>query len=178
MEREKLTFLGEALSAVRELAKVGLGWHTRPPLAGSALPPRMLESTKFIPRRNRARYHGQRSPRSSFGIFDLFLGRAGRLKPGRFGDSSCRRSWPCDVRTRPLPRRGYCDARRCFRSIPNLQYIAEGTPYRCVTLLDTGSPQTFIRRNVFDRMLLVAYIPHTGWRAERSLLVRVPVWVG
>ena len=28
-------------------------------------------------------------------------------------------------------------------------------PYRCVVLLDTGSPQTFIRRDVLDRMLLV-----------------------
>ena len=27
---------------------------------------------------------------------------------------------------------------------------------RCVALLDTGSPQTFIRRNVLDRMRLVA----------------------
>ena len=30
-------------------------------------------------------------PRSCLGVFDLFLGRAGRLKPGRFGDSFCRR---------------------------------------------------------------------------------------
>ena len=28
-------------------------------------------------------------------------------------------------------------------------------PYRCAALLDTGSPQTFIRRDVLDRMLLV-----------------------
>ena len=28
-------------------------------------------------------------------------------------------------------------------------------PYRCVALLDTRSPQTFIRRDVLDRMLLV-----------------------
>ena len=28
-------------------------------------------------------------------------------------------------------------------------------PYRCVALLDTGSPQTFIRRDVLDRMSLV-----------------------
>ena len=28
-------------------------------------------------------------------------------------------------------------------------------PYRCVALLDTGSPQTFIRRDVLDRLLLV-----------------------
>ena len=157
MEREKLTFLGEALSAVRELAKVGLGWHTRPPLAGSALPPRMLESTKFIPRRNRARYHGQRSPRSSFGIFDLFLGRAGRLKPDSLGDSFWRRLSPCAVRTRPLPRRGYCDARRCLVYSQNRNTYRSGrhAPYRCVAPLDTGSPQTFIRRDVLDRMLLV-----------------------
>ena len=29
------------------------------------------------------------------------------------------------------------------------------TPYRCVALLDTGSPQSFIRRDVLDRVLLV-----------------------
>ena len=28
-------------------------------------------------------------------------------------------------------------------------------PYRCVAILDTGSPQTFIRRDVLNRMLLV-----------------------
>ena len=28
-------------------------------------------------------------------------------------------------------------------------------PYRCTALLDTGSPQTFIRRDVLDRMLSV-----------------------
>ena len=37
------------------------------------------------------------------------------------------------------------------------------TPYRCVALLDTGSPQTFIRRDVLDRMLLMGAVlvqPH------------------
>ena len=29
-------------------------------------------------------------------------------------------------------------------------------PYRCMALVDTGSPQIFIRRDVLDRMLLVA----------------------
>ena len=57
---------------------------------------------------------GQRLPRSSLGVSALFLGRAGRLKPGRFGDSFWRWPWPCAVRTRRLPRRGYCDARRRF----------------------------------------------------------------
>ena len=28
-------------------------------------------------------------------------------------------------------------------------------PYKCTALLDTGSPQTFIRRDVLDRMLSV-----------------------
>ena len=32
-------------------------------------------------------------------------------------------------------------------------------PYRCVALLDTGFPQTFIQRNVLDRMLLVGAAP-------------------
>ena len=31
-------------------------------------------------------------------------------------------------------------------------------PYSCVALLDTGSPQTFIRRDVLDRMLLVCLL--------------------
>ena len=35
-------------------------------------------------------------------------------------------------------------------------------PYRCVALLDTGSPQSFIRRDVLDRMLLVALYTSYG----------------
>ena len=66
-----------------------------------------------------------------------------------------RRPWPCGVRARPLPRRGYFDARRRFVHYQGLEYIAEGTPRRCLALLDTGSPQTFIRRDVLDRMVLV-----------------------
>ena len=51
------TLLGEALSAfAKHFAKVRPGRHTRPPLAGSALPQRrMLESTKFRPRRSHTR---------------------------------------------------------------------------------------------------------------------------
>ena len=53
--REKI-LLGEALSAVHEaICDSETGLHTRPPLAGSVLPRRMLESTKFRPRRSRAR---------------------------------------------------------------------------------------------------------------------------
>ena len=55
-----------------------------------------------------------RLPWSSLGGFDLFLGRTGRPKPGRFVDSFWGWSWPCAVRTRPLPRRGYCDTTRRF----------------------------------------------------------------
>ena len=43
-----------------------------------------------------------------------------------------------------------------FRSPPVLQYIAERMSQRYVVLLDTGFPQTFTRRHVLDRMLLVA----------------------
>ena len=53
---------------------------------------------------------GLRLPRSSLGVSDLFLGRAGRPKPGSFEDSFWRRPWPLIVSTRPLPRRGCCDA--------------------------------------------------------------------
>ena len=38
----------------------------------------------------------------------------------------------------------------------NLQYIAAGTSPKRVVLLDTGSSQTFIRRNALDRMLFEA----------------------
>ena len=37
-------------------------------------------------------------------------------------------------------------------------------PYRCTALLDTGSPQTFIRRDVLDRMLSVGA---ASWACER-----------
>ena len=57
-----------------------------------------------------------------------------------------------------MPRRGYCDAKR--RSLTTKIAIHSGADaiatYRCVALLDTGSPQTFIRRDVLDRRLLVA----------------------
>ena len=49
---------------------------------------------------------------------------------------------------------------------------------RYVALLDTGFPQTFIRRNVLDRTLLVAVYTSYGLEGGRSLLVRVSVWVG
>ena len=39
---------------------------------------------------------------------------------------------------------------------------SEGTSHRCVALLDIGSPQTFIRRNVLDRTLLVAVYTSYG----------------
>ena len=39
----------------KQFANARSGWHTRPPLAGSALPRGMLECTKFRPRRSRAR---------------------------------------------------------------------------------------------------------------------------
>ena len=48
--------LGEAFSAIREeIRDTETGWQTRPPLVGSVLPRGMLESTKFRPRRSRAR---------------------------------------------------------------------------------------------------------------------------
>ena len=95
-------------------AKVRPGRHTRPPLADSAFPPGMLESTRFRQRHSRARYPRPAVAKVLLRIFDLFVGRAGRPKPLRFGDGFWRRSWPCAVRTRPLPRRGSCDARLRF----------------------------------------------------------------
>ena len=107
--------LGEALSAVHEeFATLRPGWQTRPPLVGSVLPWGMLESTKFRPRHSRARWPRPALAKVLFRSSDLFLGRAGRPKPGSFGDSFWRRPWPCVLRTRPLPRRGYCDAKRRF----------------------------------------------------------------
>ena len=43
---------------------------------------------------------------------------------------------------------------------------------RYVALLDTGFPQTFIRRNVLDRMLLVAV--YTSYRLEGGTLPSRP----
>ena len=40
--------------------------------------------------------------------------------------------------------------------------VHSGEAQRCVALLDTGSPQTFIRCNVLDHMLLVAVYTSYG----------------
>ena len=98
---------------------------------------------------------GQRWPRSSFGVFDLFLGRAGRPKSERFGDSFWRRPWLA------LSEHGPClvGGTMALDDISFTTKIAIHSggdtiaPYRCVALLDTGSPQTLIRRDVLGRML-------------------------
>ena len=74
--------LGEALSSVREEIRDSETGSAHP-----ASPNRFLTCTadvgtkKSRPRRCRTVNSGQRSQRSSFGGFDLFFGRAGRLKP-------------------------------------------------------------------------------------------------
>ena len=99
-----LNLLGEALSAVREAIRDSDTGSTHPSSAG-----RFRTSTG-----NAGIHEISSAPQlCSFGIFDLFPGRAGRPKPGSSGDSFWRRPWPCALRTRPLPR-GYCDARRRF----------------------------------------------------------------
>ena len=105
MEREDL--LGEALSAVREEIR-----DTETGLANAVSVGRFRTHGECWNPRNSVRAavvltdRGQRLPRSSLGVSDLFLGRAGQPKPGSFGDSFWRRPWPCAIRTRPLPRRG------------------------------------------------------------------------
>ena len=47
-------------------------------------------------------------------------------------------------------------------------------PYSCVALLDTGSPQTFIRRDVFDRMLSVGAASAACERPCNCLLYTSP----
>ena len=102
------------LQFAKKFATLRPGWQTRPPLVGSVLPRQCWNPRNFVRATVVLADRGQRLPRSSLGVPDLFLGRAGRLKPGRFGDSFWRRPWPCAVKTRPPPRRGYCDARRRF----------------------------------------------------------------
>ena len=119
--REKL--LGEAISAVRE--------EIRDSETGSAHPasPRRFRTctanagtNKSRTRRDQAVNNDQRLQRSSFGVFDLFLGRIGRRKAAKFGDSFWRRPWPCAIRTWPLLRQGYCDVRRHFVHYHNRVY--------------------------------------------------------
>ena len=102
------------LPFAKKFAILRPGMQTRHPLVGSVLPRGIWNTRNFVRATVVLADRGQRLPRSSLGVSDLFLGRAGRPKPGRFGDSFWRRPWPCAVRTRPLPRRGYCDARRLF----------------------------------------------------------------
>ena len=74
--------LGEAFSTVREEIR-----HSETGLAHPTFPRRFLTCTgnagakKSRPRRDRAVNSGQRSQRSPYGGFNLFFGRAGRLKP-------------------------------------------------------------------------------------------------
>ena len=75
--------LGEALSAVREEIRdsetgctPGLRWSI-PYSHGECWNPRNLVRAAVV-----LGDRGQRLPRSSLGVFDLFLGRAGRPKPG------------------------------------------------------------------------------------------------
>ena len=108
--------LGEALSAIREeirdsesgMANPASVGRFRTPTGNSGIHENFVRAAVVLADR------GQRLPRSSLRVSDLFRGCAGRPKPGSFGDSFWRRPWPCAVRTRPLPRRGYCDARRRF----------------------------------------------------------------
>ena len=98
------------LQFAKKFATLRPGWHTRPPFVGSVFPRKCWNTRKFVRAAVVLADRGQRLPRSSLGVSVLFLGRAGRPKPGSFGDSFWRRPWPCAVRTRPLHRRGYCDA--------------------------------------------------------------------
>ena len=104
---------GEALSAVREeirdkVGKPGLRWSV-PYSHGECWNQRNFARAAVV-----LVDRGQRLPTSSLAVSDLFLGRASRPKPGRFGDSFWRQPWACPVRPRPLHRRGYCGARRRF----------------------------------------------------------------
>ena len=52
---EKFFSVRRFLRFAKQFATLRPGWQTRPPLVGSVLPRGMLESTKFRPRRSRAR---------------------------------------------------------------------------------------------------------------------------
>ena len=106
---------------------------------------------------------------------DLFLGRAGRPKPGSF-----------EIASGIGPGLALSEHAPCLvGGTMTLDDVSFTTTFAIhsggdVTqaLLDTGFPQTFIRRNVLDRTLLVAVYTSYGLEGGRSLLVRVSVWVG
>ena len=68
---------------------------------------------------------------------------------------------------------GYRDVRRRFVYSQIVTHSGEETvaPYRSVTFIDTGFPQTFFRRDVLDRMLWVG-----GASAARQLLSSPRSW--
>ena len=53
--RRKICSVRRFLPFATKFATLRPGWQTRPPLVGSVLPRGMLKSTKFRPRRSRAR---------------------------------------------------------------------------------------------------------------------------
>ena len=148
------------LPFAKQFVTVTPGRHTRPPLAGSVLPQETLEYTKFRPRRSCARsefstYFPDAPADQSQEVLEIASGVGPGLALSEHG--------PCLVGG--------------TMTLDDVSFATRFATHsgRDVTqaLLDTGSPQTLIRRNVLDRMLLVAV-----WRAERSLLVRVSVCVG
>ena len=144
------------LPFAKPFAKVRPGRHT-PPLADSALQPGMLGFTRVRRRRSRACY-----PRPALAKV--------LLRSFRPISRKCR---PTKARASGVgPGLALSELSPCLvGSTVTLDDVSLTTktaihcggnaiaPYRYVALLDTGSPQTFIRRDVLDRMLLVGAAP-------------------
>ena len=101
---------------------------------------------------------GQRLPRSSLGGSDLFLGRGGRPKPGRFEIASgvgpglaLSEHGPCLV-----------GGTMTLDDVSFTTRFAVHSGEDVTEVRGAPRPQTFIRRNVFDRMLLVAVYTSYG----------------
>ena len=134
------------LPFAKQFVTVTPGRHTRPPLAGSVLPQEMLEYTKFRPRRSCARsefstYFPDAPADQSQEVLEIASGVGPGLALSERG--------PCLGGTVTLGDVLFTTEIAIYSGGDAIG------PYRCVALLDTGSPQTFIRRYVLGRMLLV-----------------------
>ena len=146
------------LPLAKQFAKVKPGWHTRPPLAGSTLLPGMLESTKIRPHRSRSHWPRPALAKVLPWSFRRFFSDAPadqsqdglEIASGVGPGLTLSEHGPCLVGGTVTLDDISFTTKIAIHS--GEEAIA---PYWCVDLLDTGSPQTFIRHDVLDRMFLV-----------------------
>lgn len=159
----------------KQFATAGPDCQTRPPVVGSAAPPGMLESKKSRRRRSHARGHPSALAKALVRRFRPIL-RAHRQ--AKSGDGSFLRHFkPCAAIKRPLSRRGYHNpGQRLFRYRDCNTCGGDAiTPCTCPALLSSGSAQTFIRRDMFDSILLVGAASSAYERGTAALDLGV-VW--